>query len=156
MGKKKRKNSTDNILTSLSFFLSSFSFSFFPSSFFLLPSPLSPSPPLPSPLSPLPSLSGVYHGRIILPPEYPMKPPNIVILTPNGRFEVGTKICLSVSAHHPEEWKPSWGIRTILLALASFMPTKVGWGGGGRGRGRRRGRGKGKEQGRRRRRNLYF
>lgn len=66
---------------------------------------------------------GVYHGRIILPPEYPMKPPNIVLLTPNGRFEVGTKICLSVSAHHPEEWKPSWGIRTILIALVGFMPT---------------------------------
>lgn len=24
---------------------------------------------------------GVYHGRILLPPEYPMKPPNIIILT---------------------------------------------------------------------------
>lgn len=25
--------------------------------------------------------SGVYHGRIILPNEYPMKPPNIILLT---------------------------------------------------------------------------
>ncbi len=24
---------------------------------------------------------GVYHGRILLPPDYPMKPPNIIILT---------------------------------------------------------------------------
>jgi len=24
---------------------------------------------------------GIYHGRIILPPEYPMKPPSIIILT---------------------------------------------------------------------------
>uniref|UniRef100_A0A0K0D1R0 UBIQUITIN_CONJUGAT_2 domain-containing protein n=1 Tax=Angiostrongylus cantonensis TaxID=6313 RepID=A0A0K0D1R0_ANGCA len=24
---------------------------------------------------------GIYHGRIIFPPEYPMKPPNLVILT---------------------------------------------------------------------------
>jgi hypothetical protein len=24
---------------------------------------------------------GIYHGRIILPPEYPFKPPNIVLLT---------------------------------------------------------------------------
>ncbi len=24
---------------------------------------------------------GVYHGRIILPTEYPMKPPNIIVLT---------------------------------------------------------------------------
>lgn len=45
------------------------------------------------------------QGRIILPPEYPLKPPNIVLLTLNGRFEVGTKICLSISAHHPESWR---------------------------------------------------
>jgi len=67
---------------------------------------------------------GVFHGRIILPPEYPLKPPNIVLLTPNGRFEVGKKICLSISAHHPEYWQPSWSIRTVLVALISFMPTK--------------------------------
>lgn len=24
---------------------------------------------------------GAYHGRILLPPEYPMKPPNIILLT---------------------------------------------------------------------------
>jgi ubiquitin-conjugating enzyme E2 J1 len=66
---------------------------------------------------------GVYHGRIILPPEYPMKPPNIIILTPNGRFETGKKICLSISGYHPETWQPSWSIRTALLAIIGFMPT---------------------------------
>uniref|UniRef100_A0A8D8R3Q5 Ubiquitin-conjugating enzyme E2 J1 n=2 Tax=Cacopsylla melanoneura TaxID=428564 RepID=A0A8D8R3Q5_9HEMI len=66
---------------------------------------------------------GIYHGRIILPNEYPMKPPNIILLTPNGRFEINTKICLSISGHHPETWQPSWSIRTALLALIAFMPT---------------------------------
>lgn len=66
---------------------------------------------------------GVYHGRILLPPEYPMKPPNIILLTPNGRFEINRKICLSMSGHHPETWQPSWSIRTVLLALIAFMPT---------------------------------
>ena len=66
---------------------------------------------------------GIYHGRILLPPEYPFKPPNIVFLTPSGRFEVGTKVCLSFSAHHPELWQPAWGIRLILEALISFLPT---------------------------------
>eukprot|EP00958_Prasinococcus_capsulatus_P003114 scaffold276_cov548-Prasinococcus_capsulatus_cf.AAC.7 len=51
---------------------------------------------------------GIYHGRIVLPPEYPFKPPSFVFTTPNGRFEVGTKICLSISDHHPEQWQPSW------------------------------------------------
>ncbi|PSN56348.1 Ubiquitin-conjugating enzyme E2 J1 [Blattella germanica] len=66
---------------------------------------------------------GVYHGRILLPTEYPMKPPNIILLTPNGRFETNKKICLSISGHHPETWQPSWSIRTALLALIAFMPT---------------------------------
>ncbi|CAH8645129.1 unnamed protein product [Schistosoma rodhaini] len=52
-----------------------------------------------------------------------MKPPNIVLLTPNGRFEVHRKICLSISGYHPESWRPSWSIRTTLLALIGFMPT---------------------------------
>jgi len=67
---------------------------------------------------------GVYHGRIVLPPDYPMKPPNIIVLTPNGRFETGKKICLSISGHHPESWQPSWSIRTALLAIIGFMPTQ--------------------------------
>ena len=67
---------------------------------------------------------GLYHGRILLPPDYPLKPPNIMFLTPNGRFQIRKKICLSISAYHPEEWQPAWGIRTILEALISFFPTK--------------------------------
>ncbi|XP_068618852.1 ubiquitin-conjugating enzyme E2 J1-like [Battus philenor] len=66
---------------------------------------------------------GIYHGRILLPKEYPMNPPHIILLTPNGRFEVNKKICLSISGHHPETWQPSWSIRTALLALIAFMPT---------------------------------
>jgi ubiquitin-conjugating enzyme E2 J1 len=68
---------------------------------------------------------GAYHGRIILPPEYPFKPPDFVFLSSSGRFEVGSKICLTVSAHHPESWQPSWSIRTALLAIISFLPAKA-------------------------------
>jgi len=66
---------------------------------------------------------GIYHGRILLPAEYPYKPPHIMFLTPSGRFEINTKICLSFSAFHPELWQPAWGIRLILEALISFLPT---------------------------------
>ncbi|XP_041352278.1 ubiquitin-conjugating enzyme E2 J1-like [Gigantopelta aegis] len=69
---------------------------------------------------------GIYHGRILLPPEYPMKPPSIMLLTPNGRFETYKKICLSISGYHPESWQPSWSIRTALLAIIGFMPTHGG------------------------------
>ncbi|MCO5549249.1 hypothetical protein L7F22_002716 [Adiantum nelumboides] len=67
---------------------------------------------------------GIYHGRIQLPSEYPFKPPSFMLLTPNGRFETQTKICLSISQFHPEHWQPSWSVRTALVALIAFMPTK--------------------------------
>jgi ubiquitin-conjugating enzyme E2 J1 len=66
---------------------------------------------------------GIYHGRILLPAEYPFKPPHIMFLTQSGRFEINTKVCLSFSAYHPELWQPAWGIRLILEALISFLPT---------------------------------
>jgi len=59
-----------------------------------------------------------------LPAEYPYKPPHIIFLTKSGRFEINTKVCLSFSAYHPELWQPAWGIRLILEALISFLPTK--------------------------------
>ena len=36
----------------------------------------------------LPYKEGFYRGQIIFPLEYPTKPPNIIFLTPNGRFKV--------------------------------------------------------------------
>ena len=66
---------------------------------------------------------GIYHGRITLPPNYPLRPPNFRFVTPSGRFETNREICLSMSSHHEETWQPAWGIRTALLALRSFMET---------------------------------
>ncbi|SGZ22303.1 BQ5605_C022g09471 [Microbotryum silenes-dioicae] len=74
---------------------------------------------------------GVYHGRMILPSEYPFKPPEIYMATPSGRFETNKKICLSISSFHPETWQPSWGIRTALLALMAFFETEVNLGDSG-------------------------
>ncbi|KAI9758635.1 MAG: hypothetical protein M4579_002946 [Chaenotheca gracillima] len=76
---------------------------------------------LSGPPSPSPYDSGLYHGRIILPSTYPLRPPSFRFLTPTGRFEVNREICLSISGHHEETWQPAWGIRTALVALRSFM-----------------------------------
>lgn len=67
---------------------------------------------------------GRYHGRLIFPFDYPFKPPDIAFLTPNGRFEVGKKICLSITRFHPEHWRPAWGVRTALIAISGFFITK--------------------------------
>lgn len=68
-----------------------------------------------------PYANGIYHGRIVLPPTYPLRPPSFRFLTPSGRFEVNREICLSISGHHEETWQPAWGIRTALVALRAFM-----------------------------------
>ncbi|KAK5687384.1 hypothetical protein LTS10_001522 [Elasticomyces elasticus] len=78
------------------------------------------------PPSPSPFEGGLYHGRIVLPPSYPLKPPSFRFLTPTGRFEVNREICLSISGHHEETWQPAWGIRTALVAIRSFMDTSAG------------------------------
>ncbi|KAL1649154.1 hypothetical protein SLS58_001728 [Diplodia intermedia] len=75
-------------------------------------------PPAPSPYA-----GGLYHGRIILPAQYPLRPPSFRFVTPTGRFEVNREICLSISGHHEESWQPAWGIRTALVAIRSFMDT---------------------------------
>ncbi|KAL7625362.1 hypothetical protein AAE478_004578 [Parahypoxylon ruwenzoriense] len=66
---------------------------------------------------------GIYHGRIVLPPTYPLRPPSFRFSTPSGRFEANREICLSISGHHEETWQPAWGVRTALVALRSFMET---------------------------------
>lgn len=68
-----------------------------------------------------PYSAGTYHGRIVLPPSYPLRPPSFRFLTPSGRFEPNREICLSISGHHEETWQPAWGIRTALWALRAFM-----------------------------------
>ncbi|KAF6256057.1 ubiquitin-conjugating enzyme/RWD-like protein [Scenedesmus sp. NREL 46B-D3] len=64
---------------------------------------------------------GVYHGKLVFPPNYPFKPPSISMSTPNGRFAVNTKLCLSITDYHPESWNPMWSVGTILTGLLSFM-----------------------------------
>jgi ubiquitin-conjugating enzyme E2 J2 len=64
---------------------------------------------------------GFYHGKLLLPKEYPLKPPNVMFITPNGRFKPGEKICMSFTSYHPESWSIAWGIEQMLIALVSFM-----------------------------------
>lgn len=70
-----------------------------------------------------PYTNGFYHGKLIFPTEYPNKPPNLIFLTPNGRFKPQEKICLSFTGYHPETWSISWGVENMLVALISFMYT---------------------------------
>ena len=64
---------------------------------------------------------GYYWGVIKFPPEYPYKPPSILMFTKSGRFQVNTRLCLSMSDFHPETWNPMWSVASILSGLLSFM-----------------------------------
>jgi len=50
-----------------------------------------------------------------------MKAPSIHVLTPSGRFQINTKICMSMSDFHPECWNPLWSVATIIQGVQSFM-----------------------------------
>ncbi|CAD7935472.1 unnamed protein product [Amoebophrya sp. A25] len=68
-----------------------------------------------------PYTGGKYHGILEFPPDFPMKPPSIKMLTPSGRFEINKRICLSMSDFHKESWNPAWTIEKILIGLMSYM-----------------------------------
>lgn len=59
--------------------------------------------------------------QIQLPQDYPYSPPDFIMLTPNGRFAVGAKICTSFSSFHPETWSPAYTLTTLLLSFISFF-----------------------------------
>lgn len=67
---------------------------------------------------------GLYHGKMTLPSEYPFKAPHVIFLTPNGRWSVDTKVCVTFTGFHEESWQPAWGIRTALLGIQALMTSK--------------------------------
>lgn len=68
--------------------------------------------------------NGQYYGVLNFPPDYPFKPPSIKMVTPSGRFQCNTRLCLSISDFHPKSWNPSWQVSTILTGLVSFMTSE--------------------------------
>lgn len=46
------------------------------------------------------------------------------MLTPSGRFELNTKICISFTNYHEELWQPAWGVRTAIIGLQGFFSLK--------------------------------
>jgi ubiquitin-conjugating enzyme E2 J2 len=68
---------------------------------------------------------GIYVGKLVFPPEYPMMGPSIMMGTPSGRFQINTKICMSMSGDfHPESWNPLWSVVTIIQGIQSFMASE--------------------------------
>ena len=45
-----------------------------------------------------PFAGGIYHGKLLFPKDYPLKPPSVIMITKNGRFQPNRRLCLSMSA----------------------------------------------------------
>lgn len=65
--------------------------------------------------------AGCYHGKLTFPETYPMAPPALIMLTPNGRLETNSRLCLSMTDFHPESWNPAWTVESLLVGVVSFL-----------------------------------
>ncbi len=64
---------------------------------------------------------GLYMGKVVLSENYPATPVDFYMLTPNGRFDIEKKICLTISSYHSDQWSSIWNIQKILGAFLSVM-----------------------------------
>lgn len=64
---------------------------------------------------------GYFIGKIMIPETYPQKAGDYMMLTPNGRFVIDKKICLSNSGYHPESWSPCWTLQSMMVGFSSIF-----------------------------------
>lgn len=71
--------------------------------------------------APGPFEGGLYHGRILMDPEFPYKPPHVQLMTKSGRFETFRNICFSYTAYHPETWSATGCMKNLIVGLQSLF-----------------------------------
>lgn len=70
--------------------------------------------------------NGEYLCKLVHSPDYPLKAPDYYVYTPNGRFEVDRKICLSNSAFHQKDWAPgAWNLLSLLNGFFSIWVSEI-------------------------------
>ena len=70
--------------------------------------------------------NGFYVGKILHSPNYPIKAPDYIMLTPNGRFEINKKICLTTSGFHQDQWvSAAWNLTTLLQGFSSIWHSDI-------------------------------
>jgi len=75
--------------------------------------------------------NGWYMGKFSMNTHFPIKAPDVYMFTPSGRFSINRKLCTTFTAYHPERWKPTWNIASLVRAMRSFFFDDVN----GEGRG---------------------
>lgn len=70
--------------------------------------------------------NGEYICKLVHHPQYPLKAPDYYVLTPNGRFEINRKICLTNSAYHQGDWAPAaWNLLTLLNGFHNIWHSEI-------------------------------
>jgi len=65
---------------------------------------------------------GEYICKIEHHHEYPVRAPNLYIMTPNGRFQINRKLCLTNTSYHQESWAPAgWSLESFIQAFISVF-----------------------------------
>lgn len=73
-----------------------------------------------------PFKGGEYLCKLVHHPMYPLKAPDYYVMTPNGRFEIDRKICLTNSGYHQNEWAPAaWNLLTLLNGFQSIWHSNI-------------------------------
>ena len=73
-----------------------------------------------------PYKDGQYLCKLVHNPQYPLKAPDYYVMTPNGRFEINRKICLTNSGYHQHDWAPAaWNLLTLLNGFYSIWHSNV-------------------------------
>ena len=68
---------------------------------------------------------GEYLFKLVIPDEFPDSPPHLHALTPNGLFQIGGQICVSIGTFHQNDfksnkkgtygWRPAIGLGGFIL-----------------------------------------
>jgi len=66
--------------------------------------------------------NGRYYGQLLFSNQFPKEQPNLIWLTPNGRFDTNTNI----EVCSPEEWEKDNSIKKLFIKLISEMTSEVG------------------------------
>lgn len=64
---------------------------------------------------------GQYICKILLSENYPFTPPDFIFITPNGRFDINKKICLTITGFHSDMWQSTITIKTMLIQIFSVF-----------------------------------
>jgi ubiquitin-protein ligase len=67
---------------------------------------------------------GEYIVRVEATSDFPYKPPWFYFMTPNGVYDINTKVCINIGGYHSDNYRATLGMSGFIEQLVSGM---IGW-----------------------------